>query len=55
MNGVADKATIICGVSDNNIYYTSYEDGKKIYKLDSTGNGYKIVDDSADYINIVGD
>lgn len=55
LNGVADKATIICGVDDNNIYYTSYADGQKIYKLDSTGNGYKIVDDSADYMNIVGD
>lgn len=55
MKSVADKATIICGVNDNNIYYTSYADGRKIYKLDSTGNGYKVVDDSADYINIVGD
>lgn len=55
MKSVIDKATIICGINDNNIYYTSYVDGGKIYKLDSTGNGYKVVDDSANFINIVGD
>ncbi|MDW8799669.1 DUF5050 domain-containing protein [Clostridium sp. A1-XYC3] len=55
MKSVADKTTAILGVSDNNIYYISYVDGRKIYKLDSTGNGYKVVDDSADFINIVGD
>lgn len=55
LKGVTDKATRICGVDDNNIYYTSYADGRKVYKLDSTGNGYKVVDDSADYINVVGD
>lgn len=55
LNGVSDKATVICALDDNNIYYTSYTDGDKIYKLDSTGNGYKISDDSADYMNVVGD
>ncbi|KAJ52121.1 hypothetical protein BD780_000099 [Clostridium tetanomorphum] len=55
MKGVADTATSICAVDDNNIYYRSHADGGKIYKLDNTGNGYKVVDAPADYINIVGD
>ncbi|WPC41009.1 DUF5050 domain-containing protein [Clostridium sp. JS66] len=52
---LTEKPTIICATDDNNIYYISNVDGKKIYKLDTTGNGYKVVDDSADYINIIGD
>ncbi|AWI03699.1 DUF5050 domain-containing protein [Clostridium drakei] len=55
LKGVTDIATIVCGVDDNNIYYISNVDGKRIYKLDSTGNGYKVVNDSADYLNLVGD
>ncbi|QXE20254.1 DUF5050 domain-containing protein [Clostridium sp. 001] len=52
---LTDKPTIICATDDNNIYYISYVDGNKIYKLDNTGNGYKVVNDSADYINIIND
>lgn len=55
LKGVTDKATNICALNDNNIYYVSYVDGGKIYKLDNTGNGYKVVDSPADYINVVGD
>jgi hypothetical protein len=56
VNVVSDKLTTICATSDgNSIYYKSYADGNKIYKLNiGTGNGYKVVDDSADYMNIVG-
>lgn len=54
-NAVADKSTIICADGESDIYYISNADNKKIYKLDDTGNGYKVVDDSADYINIIGD
>ncbi|EFG88184.1 BNR/Asp-box repeat protein [Clostridium carboxidivorans P7] len=52
---LTDKATQICATDDNDIYYISYVDGNKIYKLDTTGNGYKVVDDSANYMNIIGD
>ncbi|AZV55947.1 DUF5050 domain-containing protein [Clostridium sp. AWRP] len=52
---LTDKPTIICATDDNNIYYISYVDGNKIYKLDNTGNGYRVVNDSADYINIIND
>jgi hypothetical protein len=51
---MTDKPTTLCATDDNNIYYVSYVDGNKIYKLDTTGNGFKVVDDSADFINIVG-
>lgn len=54
-NALTDKPTIICATDDNNIYYISYVDGNKIYKLDNTGNGYKVVNDSADYMNIIND
>lgn len=52
---MSDKLTTIWALNNDNIYYRSYADGGKIYRLDGTGNGYKIVDDSADYINIVDD
>lgn len=52
---ISDKASIIAIENENNLYYKSYEDGGKIYKLDPDGNGYKAVDDSADFINLVGD
>ncbi|MHC6179324.1 DUF5050 domain-containing protein [Clostridium sp. JNZ X4-2] len=55
LNGQIDKATVILGLDYDNIYYISYVDKGKIYKLDSTGNGYKVVDDSASYMNIAGD
>ncbi|NMM61464.1 DUF5050 domain-containing protein [Clostridium sp. P21] len=53
---VNDKLTVICAEDDANIYYKSYADGGKLYKLDKkTGNGYKVLDDSVDFVNIIGD
>ncbi|BAH06054.1 hypothetical protein CKR_1003 [Clostridium kluyveri NBRC 12016] len=53
---VNDILTVICAEDDNNIYYKSYVDSGKLYKLDKrSGNGYKIVDDSVEYVNIIGD
>ena len=53
---VNDILTVICAEDDNNIYYKSYVDGGKLYKLDKkSGNGYKVLDDSVDYVNIVED
>ncbi|WP_373844869.1 DUF5050 domain-containing protein [Clostridium sp.] len=49
----SDILTILCALDDDNIYYTSNADKGKIYRLDQTGNGYKLVDDSADYMNII--
>ncbi|UZQ50765.1 DUF5050 domain-containing protein [Clostridium kluyveri] len=56
LKAVNDVLTVICAEDDNNIYYKSYVDGGKLYKLDKkSGNGYKVVDDSVEYVNIIGD
>lgn len=56
LNAVNDKLTVICGEDADNVYYKSFADGGKLYKLDKkSGNGYKVVDDVVDYVNIVGD
>lgn len=56
LNTVNDKLTVICAEDADNVYYKSYADSGKLYKLDKkSGNGYKVVDDTVDYVNIVGD
>lgn len=54
METTEDKLTTIYALNDDSIYYVSFADKDKIYKLDNTGNGYKVIDDSAEYINIAG-
>lgn len=56
LKALNDRLTVICAEDDNNIYYKSYVDGGKLYKLDKkSGNGYRVVNDSVDYVNIIGD
>ncbi|SKA86277.1 Ig-like domain (group 4) [Caloramator quimbayensis] len=49
-----EKFTVLNVITSNDIYYRSNVDGGKIYKANSSGNGTKIIDDSADAINVVG-
>lgn len=46
MNSVSDKMTDICVDKGENVYYKSYADPGRIYKLDSTYNGYRVVNDA---------
>ncbi|SHE27831.1 MULTISPECIES: DUF5050 domain-containing protein [Caloramator] len=52
---VYDKVGAMNAVESNAIYYRSITDGGKIYKLDSTGQAVKVVDDVATNINIIED
>ncbi|MCX7885556.1 MAG: DUF5050 domain-containing protein [Caloramator sp.] len=49
-----EKFTVVNVITPNDIYYRSNVDGGKIYKANSSGNGSKVVDDSADAINVIG-
>ncbi|CCJ34511.1 MULTISPECIES: DUF5050 domain-containing protein [Caloramator] len=51
---VEDKLSVINAVTNNDIFYSSYVDGRKIYKL-GVSSGTKIIDDLATAINIAGD
>ncbi|WDU82655.1 DUF5050 domain-containing protein [Caloramator sp. Dgby_cultured_2] len=50
---VEDKLSVINAVTNNDIFYSSYVDGRKIYKL-GVSSGTKIIDDLATAINIAG-